>query len=420
MPVQSKKNSPFEPISKCRICRFEKLTSFLDMGNMPLVNSFFKTKKEKAPVFPVRVFFCPNCYLIQLSGIVDPDLLFSDYLYHSSISNTFREHCSKLARETADRFPHLKNVRVLDIGSNDGCLLRAFAHEGFQVIGVEPSQKLVFEAKKNGIPTLADYWGPKTVQTILKSGKVGVITATSVLAQVGDIHAFVQNCQRVLADDGVMIAEIHYAANLIQKNEFDTIYHEHVSYFLLKPLLRLFAEHDLKIIDASSSVLHADALRIIIVHAKNSLAVQPSVAMLLVQEEKNGLYLPATYLRYQKSVEKTRQQTLEFLKKQKNLGKKVVGFAAAAKACVLLNYFGINSDLISFVVDQTPQKQGKFIANTGIKVADFDALKKQPIDFLVIFSWNYANEIMQKTAFLSKTGTRFVLLVPSLRIARGA
>jgi hypothetical protein len=216
-----------------------------------------------------------------------------------------------------------------------------------------------------------------------------------------------------------MVCEVHYAANLIRKNEFDTIYHEHLSYFLLKPLVRLFEDHDLKIIDASSSLLHADALRIWAVHAKSPLFPRPSVAELLKREEQSGLYRSATYLSCRKSVEKIRKQTIAFLVRQKKRGKKVAGFAAAAKACVLLNFFGVSEDLVSFVVDQTPEKRGRFIGNTGIPIVGLQALEKEPLDFLIIFSWNYAKEIMQKTESVSKKGGRFVLLIPTLRILKG-
>lgn len=421
MPTRLKKNDPdFQVLSKCRICNAGNLVVFLDMGNLPLVNSFFKTKNEKAPSFPVRVLFCPTCGLIQLSGIVNPNLIFLDYAYRGSLSKTFQEHCSKLAAEVAERFPKPNKCRVLDIGSNDGCLLQSFKQRGFETIGVEPSRKLAKEARKKGIQTIADYWGSKAVRIVLKKGKVQVITATSVLAQVADVHSFVQNCQQVLAPDGVMVVEVHYGARIIQKNEFDTIYHEHLSYFLLKPLIRLFEENGLKIIDASDSLLHTGALRLTIVQQENPLFVNDSVTKLLAQEEQNALYEPATYLRYCQRVEKLRNQTLDFLNQQKKLGKKVAGFAAAAKACVLLNFFGISTDLVSFVVDQTPEKQGRFIGNTGIPIVDLPMLEKNPVDFLIIFSWNYANEIMQKTEFLSEKGTRFVLLIPMLRIVKGA
>ncbi len=216
MPVRPKKNgSDFQAIRACRICKQKHLLSFLDMGKMPLVNSFFKNKKEKAPSFPVRVLFCPHCGLVQLSGVVNPELIFSNYAYQSSFSKTFQEHCTELAVETLKRFSDLKNGRVLDIGSNDGCLLQAFKEQGFVPLGIEPSLKLAQDAKKKGIPTLADYWGSAAAKAVLKGGSVQVITATSVLAQVADLHSFVQNCQTVLSSDGIMVAEVHYSANLI-------------------------------------------------------------------------------------------------------------------------------------------------------------------------------------------------------------
>ncbi|MFH0955529.1 MAG: class I SAM-dependent methyltransferase [Candidatus Micrarchaeota archaeon] len=421
MSNRRKKNNPdFQPLSACRLCGAADMALFLDMGKLPLVNSFFKTQKEKAPSFPVQVYFCPDCGFIQLGGAVNPNLIFSNYAYRSSLSKTFQEHCSKLAAEVVRRFPKLKNGAVLDLGSNDGCLLQAFKTQGFETLGVEPGRELAKIARKNKIPTIASYWDSKSAKAVLKKGKVQVITATSVLAQVSDVHAFIENCRNALALDGAMVCEVHYAANLIQKNEFDTIYHEHLSYFLLKPLVRLLKEHGLKIIDASSSLVHADALRIWAVHTQSPLAPQSSVAELLTQEERDGLYLPATYLSYKNSVEKIRKQTIDFLILQKKRGKKTAGFGAAAKACVLLNFFGISKDLVSFVVDQTPEKIGRFIGNTGIPIVDLPGLKKEPADFLIIFSWNYAKEIMQKTESAMKKGGCFVLLIPSLRILKGA
>lgn len=412
------KNRDFKTVLNCRICG-SKPVLFLDLGKQPRVNSFFKSKTQKAPSFPVRLQFCPECALIQLDTAVNSDLLFLNYSHRTSFSKTFQAHCAALVDETAERFPNVINCRVLDIGSNDGCLLGAFKKKGFDVLGVEPSLSLSKEAKKKGFPTIAAYWNDATAKQVLKKGKVSVIAATSVLAQVADLHSFVKNCQNVLSPDGVMIAEVHYASNLIQKNEFDTIYHEHLSYFLLKPLIRLFEAHGLKIIDASSSLIHADALRIWAVHTLNPEKVKPAVLEMVKKEEQDSLHNAAIYHRFRSLIEKTRRQTLSFLKLQKKQGKTVVGFAAAAKASVLLNYFGITSDLVLFVVDQTSEKQEKFIANTGIQIKGFEELKNKRIDFLIIFSWNYAREIMQKTAFLSDKGTRFVLLIPKLKILKG-
>ncbi len=414
-----KKVSDFQVIARCRLCNHDNLIPFLDMGNQPLANSFFKTRNEKSPLFPLCAQLCSNCGLIQLSGVVNRDLIFSTYSYRSSLSKTFQQHCSELAMEIA-RFVKAEKGRVLDIGSNDGCLLDAFKQRGFETIGVEPNRGFAAEARKKGIQTIADYWGPKVVQAVLKKGKVQVITATSVLAQVPEIHSFVRYCQQVLAPDGVMVVEVHYGARLIKKNEFDTIYHEHLSYFLLKPLIRLFEENGLKVIDASDSVSHAGALRLLIVQQDNPMPVRGSVGKLLEQEEKDALYAPATYSGFRQRVEKVRKKTRDFLVRQKKSGKKTVGFGAAAKACVLLNFFDLSPDLVSFVVDQTPEKQERFIGNTGIPIVDLPLLEKKPVDFLIIFSWNYAKEIMQKTAFLSGKRARFVLLIPAFRIVKGA
>lgn len=416
MPVRNSKTGFFKRLALCRICHSDQFFSFLDLGTLPLVNTFSKKPNDTSLSFPLKMLFCKNCGLIELDGVIDPNVLFSNYVYRSSLSKTFQSHCEELVTFVCNEFPQLTSSRVLDIGSNDGCLLQAFRQRGFQTVGVEPSKNLAKLAKQNKIETMVGYWDSKTAKQVLKKERVSIITATSVLSHVSDLHSFVQNCQAVLATNGVMIVEVHYAASLIEKKQFDTIAHENCSYFLLKPLLQLFEEHGFKAIDAQTDLIHADALRLVLVRKQNPVLVKPNIARVLAREEKNGLYRIQTYAKYQNAVEQNRKKILDFLNAQRKARKIVAGFAAAAKASLILNFFRIRSDLVVAVVDQTPQKQGLFIGGTDIPVVGMDWLHAQPTDFLIVFSWNYANEIMQKTRFFSEKGGRFVLLVPSFKI----
>ncbi|MEK6957779.1 MAG: class I SAM-dependent methyltransferase [archaeon] len=409
-------------LKHCRICGSQDLTNYLDLGSLPLANGFVKGESEEEPRFPLEVMYCGNCGLSQLGLVVDPKILFSYYPYRSSISRTFQNHCSEMAEVAKQYFPNPKDTLVVDIASNDGCLLNEFKKKGFKVLGVDPAKNIAKIANERGIETLCEFWGPETAGKITKRGKAKIITATNVFAHVHDVNGFVANAKKALAEDGMLIFEFHYAGDLIGKTEFDTIYHEHLSYFLLRPLTFLFGKHGMRIFDARIFPVHGGALRIYAVNKDNPLEDKDSVKELLEFEKNNGLDRIETYYRFRENVEKIKRDFSRLMRKFRKEGKLVAGFGAAAKGNTLLNYCGINRDFIKFIVDETPEKQGLLYAGTKIPVKGFEAIREMKPDYIIIFPWNFSKEIISKVSqvkeFREKNG-KYVIPIPEVRIVSG-
>ncbi|MFH0714451.1 MAG: class I SAM-dependent methyltransferase, partial [Candidatus Diapherotrites archaeon] len=334
----------YSKVSECRVCGSKELKQYLDLGPMPLANALVRADKQEEDLrFPLQVVYCDNCKLSQLSVVVDPKLLFTDYPYRTSVSSTFQAHFLQMAEQFKQLFPKAEETLVLDIASNDGCELIQFKKLGFQVLGVEPSENLVKDAEKQGVPTIARYWDEETAQEVLKRGKPKIVTACNVFAHVNDIQNFLQNVKKVLDEKGILAIEVPHALNLIQKNEFDTIYHEHLSYFLVKPFLELFQRQGFEIFDIQETPIHGGSLRVMAKLPQNKeIEVQSARLNALLEREKSaGLY---AFERYQKFASEVKQSQSEFralLEKLKLEGKKVAGFGAAAKASTLMHSSGV-------------------------------------------------------------------------------
>ena len=409
-------------LERCRVCGSAGLSKYLDLGKLPLANRFVKSVSEEEPRFPLEVLYCGNCGLSQLSLVVDPKVLFSYYPYRSSISKTFQKHCSEMAEVAKQYFPNMGDTLVVDIASNDGCLLNEFGKKGFKVLGVDPAENIARIANERGIETLCEFWNAETAEKIIERGKAKIITATNVFAHVHDVNGFVANAKKALAKDGMLIFEFHYAGDLIGKAEFDTIYHEHLSYFLLRPLIFLFKKHGMRIFDVKIFPVHGGALRIYAVNQENPIKDKASVEELLDSERKNGLDRIETYSKFRGKVEKIRGDFRGLMRKLKGEGKLVAGFGAAAKGNTLLNYCGTGSGYIKFIVDETPEKQGLFYAGTKIPIRGIEAISREKPDYIIIFPWNFSGEIIAKIdqvkEFREKNG-KYIIPIPEVRIVSG-
>ena len=407
----------YKKIKRCRICNSKNLIKYLSLGKTPLANSFIEPKNinKKELKFPLEVLYCKNCSLSQLSIVVNPKLLFSKYVYRSSISKTFQNHCAKMAEKVIKMIKSYKNELVVDIASNDGCLLKQFKNIGFKTLGVEPAKNLADIANLNGIETISSFWSIATAKKNLKNyGKAKVITATNILAHVDDLNKFLKAVNILLKKDGLFIVEVPYLYHLLTKNEFDTIYHEHLSYFLVKPLKKLYENNDLYIIKIEKYPIHGGSLRIYA--SKNNLKEDTSVREFLNFENKNKLYDINTYKNFHKEVKKIKKDFLKLLNQLKNKKKKVVAYGASAKGNTLLNYCGINKNLISFTVDDTPEKQNKFAPGSKIPIKDASYLEKEKPGYIVLLAWNFAKEIMQKTEEYRKRGGKYIIPIPEVRV----
>ena len=390
----------FRHVHNCRVCGSGNLVKYVDFGMMPLANSHVNpSSMEKEHTFPLEVMLCRDCSLSMLSIVVQPELMFSNYSYHSSVSKTFQNHCNELAKQMKSLFGN-EGALVVDIASNDGCMLREFRKYGFGVLGVEPAGNLAEKANKEGIETIPEFWGRGAVEKIIaEHGKAGIITATNVFAHVDDLHDFARNVKRLLSDDGVFIIEVPYAINLIKKREFDTIYHEHLSYFLVKPLLKLFESEGMEVKDVEENQIHGGSIRFFV--AKKSNRRLPlnlkRIEMLLGREEKEKMYSEKTYFDFANELLEIKIDLLTLLSKLSKEGMKIGAYGASAKGNTLLNYSGISSDFVGFIIDDTPEKQNMLYAGNHIPIYPFGELEKRKPDYLIILAWNFAREIMDKT-----------------------
>lgn len=409
----------YQSVRECRICGSSKLVKYFHLGVMPLANAYVDpASKENEFGFPLEVLFCEECALSQLSIVVDPVVMFSNYAYHSSISKTFQAHCADMAEQLSG---YLKKpvLFAVDIASNDGCLLGEFKKKGFRVLGVEPAKNLAAIANAQGIETLPYFWDEVIAKKILqKYGAPDVITATNVFAHVHDVKSFVQNVKLVLDDEGLLVIEVPYALNLIKKNEFDTIYHEHLSYFLVKPLKRLFENEGLVLADVQEMPIHGGTIRVFVVKKENKGFVRQTARVqdFLNREQKEGLHSVKSYFDFVKQLLDLKIELLLLLSRIKKEGKSIAGYAASAKGNTMLNYCGISSDFIDFIIDETPEKQNKLYAGNHIPIFGYSELEKRKPDYLIILAWNFAKEIMAKTKQHEKRGGKYIIPIPHVRV----
>lgn len=406
-------------VVQCRVCHSSKLSKYLDFGLMPLANSYVDPhSEEQEPTFPLSVFFCENCFLSTLGVVVDPFVMFSQYAYKSSISRTFQNHCASMADQVRSLLGN-GPLCVLDIASNDGCLLREFKKKGFEVLGVDPAENLAAQANAEGIKTLPEFWSDSTVQKIRSMhGSVDIVVATNVLAHVNDVHGFVRNVKKALSDEGLFIVEVPYCLNLIRKREFDTIYHEHLSYFLVKTLMALFESEGMEIRDVQEFAIHGGTIRVFATKKENKSFPknQKTVDRFVQMEKEEGLHELSAYLKFANRLLDVKIDLLQLLCVLKKEQKKIAAFAASAKGNTLLNYCGISSDFISFIVDETPEKQGKLYAGNRIPIVGLEELEKRKPDYLVILAWNFAPEILEKTRGHQQRGRHYIIPIPNVKV----
>lgn len=404
--------SLFTAINACRVCGSKDLKEYIDLGEMPLVNNLSQNKNEPDHRFPLKVNYCAGCSHSQLSGVVDSKLLFSSYVYRSSMSQTFAQHCAKLAEKSVKDLGVTKGSLVIDIASNDGCLLKQFLPYKVRVLGVDPAENLAELATNEGIPTIAAFWTPAVAQYILKEyGPAMLITATNVFAHVHNLSEFIKGVNIALDEKGTFIIEVPYLVDLIKSNIFDTVYHEHLSYCLLDPLVHFFKKQNLIVTHVEHINIHGGTIRLYI---QKKGEPDDSVTKMIGEERVQGFH---SFDRYREFAYKTHMIRDEFIRLLKNLKaqeKKVAAFGASAKGTILMNFCGITSQEISFVVDDTPEKQGKYIAGVKIPIVDRSYLKniETKPDYLAVLAWNFFDEIKAKTKEFYESGGKYILPVP--------
>jgi len=404
----------------CRFCGAPLNRTFADLGLSPLANSFVPPERsgDMEPFYPLHAYVCDSCRLVQLEEFETPQHIFGDYLYFSSYSQSWLKHAEAYAEKMIARFGFDASSHVVELASNDGYLLQYFLALGVPVLGVEPAANVAQVAIEKGIATDVAFFGVATAERLKAAGQgADLIAANNVLAHVPDINDFVAGIRILLKPQGVVTVEFPHLLNLIAKNQFDTIYHEHFSYLSLLAVERVFAAHGLTVFDVEELSTHGGSLRLFARHAADATKpVAASVGALLERERAAGLDAPEVYDRFAAQVVETKLKVLEFFIAAKRAGKRVAAYGAAAKGNTLLNYCGVGRDLIDFAVDLSPHKQGLLLPGTRIPVRAPEAIFTEKPDYVLILPWNLKEEIMAQMAGIRDWGGKFVVPIPALEV----
>jgi len=404
----------------CRFCGASLEKTFIDLGMSPLCETYPSVAElNRGEMFyPLHVFVCAKCFLVQLEEFESPENIFSDYLYFSSYSDSWLKHCENYTTQMIERFGLGPKNFVVEVASNDGYLLQYFVKRGVPVLGIEPASNVAKVAEEKGVPTLNRFFGVQLAFELVSQGKTAdLIAGNNVLAQVPDLNDFVEGLKLLLKPQGILTLEFPSLLKLIELNEFDTIYHEHFSYFSLLATINILQAHGLKVFDVEELATHGGSLRVYACRVEDTAhAQQPSVEALLQLEKKSGLDTIAAYEGFARQVKETKFALLDFLLSAAKEGKTVAGYGAPGKSATLLHYCGIGKDLIQYTVDRSPHKQGRVLPGTHIPIFHPDRIRETKPDYVIILPWNLKDEIMQQLQFIREWGGRFVVPIPKVAV----
>ena len=408
-----------EPRSRCRGCGSELNRQILDLGMSPLCESFLRADQlnEMEPFYPLRVFVCEACWLVQLQEYVSPLAIFDDYAYFSSYSASWVDHARRYCDMIASRLRLNERSFVIEAASNDGYLLQHMVARGLRVLGIEPARNVAAVARERGVPTETVFLGANEAKRLVTEyGAADLIVGNNVLAQVPDLHDFLAGVATLLAPSGTATIEFPHFLRLLEETQFDTIYHEHFSYFSLRPVASALARHGLEIVDVEELPTHGGSLRLFIMHHAGALKRSGRVADLEAREVAAGIYGAEAYQSFEDRVQRLRRSILRFLIDARENGKRVVGYGAPGKGNTLLNYCGVRSDLIEFTVDRNPFKHGKFLPGTHIPIHAPEAIKESQPDYVFILPWNLKSEIAAQLDYVRDWGGKLVVPVPEVQV----
>lgn len=403
----------------CRSCGTPLERTFVDLGSSPLANSFLEQDQLHEPEiwYPLRVFVCTDCWLVQLPDHVDSAEIFSRYAYFSSVSMSWVEHARRFAETAIERLRLHAASRVVEAASNDGYLLQHFARHGIAVLGIEPAANVAEEARRRGIPTEVCFLGRGTAATLRERGVAAdLLVANNVLAHVPDLHDFVGGLEILLAPGGTLTLEFPHLLRLIDGVQFDTIYHEHFSYFSFHTAERVLSAHGIEVYDVEELTTHGGSLRVWAGRRGEIPATSDRVADLRQRERLRGVEDLSLYQEFGHRVERVRHDLLEFLLQARKEGKRVLAYGAPAKGNTLLVYSGVRTDLVSFTVDRSPHKQGRYLPGSRLPILPPDAVFEVRPDFLLILPWNLREEIVEQMGAIREWGGRFLIPLPQLEI----
>lgn len=401
----------------CRSCRSELKLTLIDLGRSPVANNLIPNTQsmEEMSYFPLRAKTCENCSLVQLSEELPRETLFrSDYVYHSSYSSSWLEHSRSYVRKMVKFLNLSENDLVVEVASNDGYLLQFFADSKVQVLGIEPAAGVANLAIAKNIPTMIEFFGVTTANKLAKNPKPKLIIGNNVLAHVPNLHDFIEGFSILVADEGIITFEFPHLLNLLKNNQFDTIYHEHYSYLSVTALLPLMARYKLKIINVEKLPTHGGSIRVFIAKNESNWAIDRSVQIMIKEEAQYDPRNKKVYESFQKNVLSIKSNLVNELLRGKESKKRIAAYGAAAKGVTLLNYCGIKSDLIDYVVDLNPNKQGNFLPGCQIPIVGSDILVTNPPDILLILAWNLSNEIKSQLLNQLNGGMKMLRAIPNV------
>lgn len=404
----------------CRFCSAGLERTFVDLGMSPLCESYpTAAEVNRGEVYyPLHVYVCEQCWLVQLEEYERAENIFSDYAYFASFSDSWLKHCEKYCDEMHARFGLNAQSFVVEVASNDGYLLQYMVRQGVPVLGIEPAANVAKAAEEKGVPTLVRFFGAELAAGLAAEGRsADLVIGNNVLAQVPDLNDFVEGLKILLKPEGVVTLEFPHLLRLIEHNEFDTIYHEHFSYFSLITTVAILRKHGLRVFDVEELKSHGGSLRVFACRAAaETHPTEASVARVVEEEERAGLRSLDGYEDFAKQVQKTKLALLEFFLKARREGRSVAGYGAPGKSATLLHYCGIGKDFIEYTVDRSPHKQGRFLPGTHIPIHHPDRIRETRPDYVVILPWNLQNEIMNQLQFIREWGGKFVIPIPTATI----
>ena len=403
----------------CRVCGDTLTQTFVDLGMSPLCESFLTREQldQMEPYYPLHALVCGACFLVQLKEYVSPGEIFSEYAYFSSYSTSWVEHARTYCQMIQARLGLGPQSLVVELASNDGYLLQHFGPLGVPVLGIEPAANVAKVARDKGIPTVVDFFGTRLAEQMVREGRrADLIVGNNVLAQVPDINDFTAGMARLLASEGVITLEFPHLERLMADNQFDTIYHEHFSYFSLLAVDCLATRHGLKLIDVEEIPTHGGSLRVYLAHDRSARPVDARVTRLLERERRLGFDNLASYGAFADQVKATKRGLLSFLIEAKESGKRICGYGAPGKGNTLLNYCGIGTDFLDFTVDRSLYKQGRYTPGMHIPILPVDALDQARPDYVLILPWNIKDEIVRDMRRIAHWGGRFVVPIPRVTL----
>lgn len=413
--METNKNQPC-----CRFCGAPLTRNFVDLGMSPLCESYVSADKVNGmeAFYPLHVYVCEQCYLVQLEAYVSPEDIFTEYAYFSSYADTWLKHAKTYTDHMVERFGLNQHSHVVEIASNDGYLLQYFVEKKIPCLGVEPAANVAKVAIEKGVPTLVEFFGVECAKRMAARGEqADLIAGNNVLAQVPDLNDFVAGMKILLKPGGVITIEFPHLMRLAAENQFDTIYHEHFSYFSFITSEKIFSAHGLTLFDVEELPTHGGSLRIYARHTEDETkAISERVLELRAREQAAGLDTMAYYAAFEEQVKETKRKLLDFLIRARREGKTIAGYGAPGKGNTMLNYCGVRTDFVDYTVDRNPYKQGKFLPGTHIPIFAPEKIRETKPDYVLILPWNFKEEIMAQNAFIREWGGKFVVPIPEVKV----